>query len=63
MAIYYVQPVQFRVGQQQAMVPCYPGNKTGYSYHVNNPNGDGRFMTCMHYLNKNWDAKVSGGIL
>ncbi|GCB77679.1 hypothetical protein scyTo_0016728, partial [Scyliorhinus torazame] len=47
----------------QAMVACYPGDGTGYVRHVDNPTGDGRCVTCIYYLNKNWDAKVDGGIL
>ncbi|XP_017009961.2 egl nine homolog 1 isoform X1 [Drosophila takahashii] len=47
----------------RAMVACYPGSGTHYVMHVDNPKKDGRVITAIYYLNINWDARESGGIL
>ncbi|KAK2165015.1 hypothetical protein LSH36_56g04007 [Paralvinella palmiformis] len=45
------------------MVACYPGQGKGYKCHVDNPNGDGRCVTCIYYVNKDWDIQKYGGLL
>lgn len=50
-------------GRTKAMVACYPGHGTGYVRHIDNPNGDGRCVTCIYYLNRDWDINVHGGML
>lgn len=47
----------------KAMVACYPGSSTGYVRHVDNPNGDGRCITCIYYLNPDWKVRTDGGML
>ncbi|XP_067941827.1 prolyl hydroxylase EGLN3-like [Watersipora subatra] len=50
-------------GRTKAMVACYPGRGSNYMTHVDNPMRDGRLITCIYYLNKNWNCSVDGGML
>ncbi|XP_066280658.1 egl nine homolog 1-like [Branchiostoma lanceolatum] len=50
-------------GRTKAQVACYPGNGAGYIRHVDNPGKDGRRITALFYLNKQWDVQTQGGNL
>ncbi|WAR18974.1 EGLN1-like protein [Mya arenaria] len=50
-------------GRTKAMVACYPGNGSYYRRHVDNATQDGRVITCITYLNENWDVEKDGGVL
>jgi hypoxia-inducible factor (prolyl hydroxylase) len=47
-------------GRTKMMVACYPGQRTGYVRHVDNPDGDGRCLTAIYYLNENWSESDGG---
>jgi hypothetical protein len=42
------------------MVACYHPGSAGYSYHVDNPDHDGRVLTAIFYLNKGWRPADGG---
>jgi len=50
-------------GRTHIMVACYPGGGTHYVKHVDNPNHDGRVVTAIYYLNKEWNSQFDGGSL
>ncbi|XP_038066578.1 egl nine homolog 1-like [Patiria miniata] len=60
---YFLQGQYAISGRTKAMVACYPGNGAGYACHVDNPNRDGRCVTCIYYLNDKWDVTSQGGLL
>ncbi|XP_069118295.1 egl nine homolog 1-like isoform X2 [Argopecten irradians] len=45
----------------KVMVTCYPGEGTCYRRHVDNPTKDGRRITCILYLNRDWNVQDIGG--
>ncbi|XP_059148010.1 uncharacterized protein LOC131935563 [Physella acuta] len=53
----------FIQGRTKGMVACYPGNGGYYRRHVDNPSMDGRRITCILYLNKEWNVLTDGGLL
>ena len=45
------------------MFAVYPGGGSRYMQHVDNPDGNGRVLTMLYYLNPGWSAETDGGCL
>ena len=54
------QLAKYRINRRtKAMIACYPGNNSKYVRHIDNPNNDGRCITSIYYLNKDYNREVS----
>ncbi|OQR91032.1 hypothetical protein ACHHYP_05018 [Achlya hypogyna] len=49
--------------RQRAMVTCYPGQGASYIKHCDNPNGNGRKITAILYLNPHWTDTDGGELM
>jgi len=49
-------------GRSDAMLAIYPGAGSRFARHIDNSANDGRRLTCLCYLNKNW-TPAKGGCL
>jgi len=47
----------------RAMIACFPGEGAHYVKHVDNHQKDGRCITAIYYLNKDWVPETDGGAL
>eukprot|EP00759_Apiculatamorpha_spiralis_P022183 PhF_6_TR26517/c0_g1_i1/m.38343/K09592/EGLN, HPH; hypoxia-inducible factor prolyl hydroxylase len=42
------------------MLALYPGGGSRFIRHIDNPNRNGRVLTCVYYLNENWTPEHGG---
>ena len=45
------------------MLACYEGEAARYVTHVDNPDDNGRLVTCIYYVNEKWEAKHGGELM
>ena len=57
--VFVIPSFMSAVSLLQAMITCYPAGASAYLRHIDNPSSDGRIVTCIMYLNKDWDVEVS----
>ncbi|OQS05809.1 egl nine-like 3 isoform X1 [Thraustotheca clavata] len=46
--------------RHRVMITCYPGQGSSYVKHCDNPNGNGRKLTAIFYLNPQWEEEDGG---
>ena len=49
--------------RSRAMITCYGGNGARYTRHCDNPISNGRKLTAILYVNKNWNVDTDGGCI
>ena len=46
--------------RSRAMIACYPAGGARYLRHIDNPDGNGRILTFIYYLNPGWEPRHGG---
>ena len=49
--------------RSRPMLACYPGAGARYVKHVDNPDGNGRLLTCIYYINAEWQPQHGGELV
>jgi hypothetical protein len=49
--------------RSRPMLACYAGGGAKYVRHVDNPDGNGRLLTAVYYLNQGWQASHGGELV
>ncbi|EKX34027.1 hypothetical protein GUITHDRAFT_50268, partial [Guillardia theta CCMP2712] len=54
--------MQHVVERSDAMLAVYPGKDTRFQTHIDNTACDGRVLTCLCYLNTEWEEEFGGAL-